>query len=120
MNNGQLEDGEPGAWSNVYGGAFVSADGTNYGGSFAWKIPASGSSAGVEQEVVGLSPSTAYRLSGWTTNGNAGLNFGVKNHGGAQVVANFPASTWTRATVDFTTGSASTSATVFAFRSSSA
>ena len=120
VNNGQLEDGDVGAWNSVYGGASVSVDGTNYGGEFAWKIPASGSSAGVEQEVVGLTPSTAYRLSGWTTNGNVALAFGVKNHGTAQVTSNVAANVWTRATVNFTTGASATSASVFAFRGSSA
>ncbi len=117
--NGHLEHDGSSAWSNTYGGATVSSD-SAYDGEFAWKIPASSSSAGMEQEVVGLSPSTAYRLSGWTTNGNAGLNFGVKNHGGSQVTSSTSSNNWARATVNFTTGSASTTATVFAFRSSSA
>jgi beta-glucanase (GH16 family)/regulation of enolase protein 1 (concanavalin A-like superfamily) len=119
VHNGHLENNDSVPWSSIYGGATVSGDST-YDGEFAWKIPASGSSAGIEQEVVGLTPSTAYRLSGWTTNGNVGLTFGVKNHGASQVTTTRSASTWSRATVDFTTGSAATSATVFAFRSSSA
>jgi beta-glucanase (GH16 family)/regulation of enolase protein 1 (concanavalin A-like superfamily) len=117
--NGHLEHDESFAWSSSYGGATVSTA-SAYDGEFAWQIPASGSSAGVEQEVVGLTPSTAYRLSAWTTNGNAGLSFGVKNHGASQVITTRSSNTWARATIDFTTGSASTTATVFAFRSSSA
>jgi beta-glucanase (GH16 family)/regulation of enolase protein 1 (concanavalin A-like superfamily) len=117
--NGHLEHDASIPWSSSYGGATVSTA-SAYDGEFAWQIPASGSSAGVEQEVVGLTPSTAYRLSGWTTNGNAGLTFGVKNHGASQVTSTRSSNTWTRATVNFTTGSASTTATVFAFRSSSA
>jgi len=119
VNNGQLENGESNAWNSVYGGATVSTD-SSYDGEYAWKIPASGSSAGVEQEIVGLSPSTAYRLSAWTINGNSGLTFGVKNHGASQVTSTVSSNTWTRATVNFTTGSANTTANVFAFRSSSA
>jgi beta-glucanase (GH16 family)/regulation of enolase protein 1 (concanavalin A-like superfamily) len=117
--NGHLEHDASIPWSSSYGGATVSTA-SAYDGEFAWQIPASGSSAGVEQEVVGLTPSTAYRLSGWTTNGNAGLTFGVKNHGAAQVTSTRSSNTWSRATVNFTTGSSATSATVFAFRSSSA
>ena len=122
--NGHLEHDASFAWTSAYGGAALFAESTDsvdsaYDGEFSWKIPNSGSSAGVEQEVVGLTPSTAYRLSAWTTNGNAGLTFGVKNHGGSQVTTTRSSSSWARATVDFTTGSASTSATVFAFRSSS-
>ena len=119
VNNGQLENGESDAWNSTYGGATVSAD-SAYDGEYAWKIPASGSSAGVEQEVVGLTPSTAYRLSGWTTNGNAGLTFGVKNHGATQVTSTVSSNSWTRATVNFTTGAANTTASIFAYRPSSA
>ena len=119
VNNGSLESGEAGAWTSMYGGTSVSRDGTNFDGSYALKIPASTSSAGAEQEIVGLAPGTAYRLSGWTTNGGLGLTLGVKNHGGSQVQTNVAASAWTRGTVDFTTGAANTTATVFAFRGSS-
>ena len=119
VNNGQIESGTHDAWSSTYGGSTISSEST-YDGNFAWKIPASGSSAGVEQEIVGLTPSTAYRLSSWTTNGNSGLTFGVKNHGASQVTSTVTNNTWTRATVNFTTGSSSTSATAFAFRGSGA
>lgn len=119
VNNGQLESGVAGAWASMYGGATVSNDGTNFGGDYALKFPASSSSAGAEQEIVGLSPSTAYRFTGWTTNGGQGMSLGVKNHGGSQVLANVNASAWTRGTVNFTTGASNTSATVFAFRGSS-
>ncbi len=118
VTNGGLEAGALTPWT-WYGGTVVSSDGNDYGGDYAIRIPNSGSSAGVEQEIVGLAPNTAYRLSGWTTNGGQGLNIGVKNHGGAQVTTNVVASAWTRGTVNFTTGAANTTATVFAFRGSS-
>jgi beta-glucanase (GH16 family)/regulation of enolase protein 1 (concanavalin A-like superfamily) len=120
VNDGQLENAESDAWNSTYGGASVSTDST-YDGQYAWKIPASSSSAGVEQEIVGLAPGTAYRLSGWTTNGNAGLTFGVKNHAGSgtQVTSTVSSNTWTRATVNLTTGSSITTATIFAYRASS-
>ena len=120
VNNGGVEEGAAGAWNSIYGGTGIVADGNEYGGSYAFLIPASGSSAGAEQDVAGLTPGTAYRLTGWTTNGNAGLTFGVKNHGGTQVASTVAASAWTRATVNFTTGAAATGARVFAFRGSSA
>ncbi len=119
VNNAQLESGAGGAWTSLYGGAAVSGDGTNFGGDYALKFPSSGSAAGAEQEIVGLTPNTAYRFTGWTTNGSQGLSFGVKNHGGAQVLANVLAGSWTRGTVSFTTGASNTTATVFAYRGSS-
>jgi beta-glucanase (GH16 family)/regulation of enolase protein 1 (concanavalin A-like superfamily) len=119
VNNGQLESGSAGAWTSLYGGAAVSDDGTNFGGDYALRFPSSASAAGAEQELVGLKPNTEYRFTGWTTNGNQGLWFGVKNYGGAQVLTNFPANAWTRGTVSFTTGASNTSAAVFAYRGSS-
>ncbi len=118
VTNGGLEAGEIAPWT-YYGGTVVARDGNHYGGDYALKIPISAASAGAEQEIVGLAPSTAYRLSGWTTNGGQGLSIGVKNHGGAQVSTNVVASAWTRGTVNFTTGAANTTATIFAFRGSS-
>ena len=119
VNNGGLESGDAGAWSNLYGGTTVSRDGTHYGGDYALKIPVSAASAGAEQDLAGLAPGTAYRLSAWTTNGGQGLTLGVKNHGNAQVTATVAASAWTRGTVDFTTGTSSTTATLFAYRPTS-
>ena len=119
VNNGNLESGDAGAWTSLYGGTVVSRDGTNYGGDYALKIPSSTSAAGAEQDLVGLTPNTAYRLSGWTTNGGQGLLIGVKNHGNSQVSTTVSASAWTRGTVDFTTGASSTTATVFAYRATS-
>ncbi len=119
VTNARLETGDGSAWTSAYGGAVVdNAD--SYDGSYAWKIPASGSSAGVEQAIAGLTPNTPYRLTGWTTNGGAGLTFGVKNHGASQVTSTVSTSTWAQATVPFTTGPSATTATIFAFRGSSA
>ena len=119
VNNGQFESGAAGAWTSLYGGAAVSGDGTNFGGDYALKFPSSGASAGAEQAIVGLTPNTTYRFTGWTTNGSEGLSFGVKNYGGAQVLTNFVAGAWTRGTLSFTTGASNTTATVFAYRGSS-
>lgn len=120
VTNGQLESGDSHAWTSYGSTVTVANDGTSYGGDYAWKIPASGSASAAEQVITGLVPNTPYRLTGWTTNGGAGLTFGVKNHGASQVTSTVAASTWTQATVNFTTGPSATGATVFAYRASSA
>ena len=122
VTNGHLETADSYAWTSAYGGAVVANDGSGnrYGGDYAWKIPSSGSSAGIEQVIVGLKPSTAYRFTSWTKNGGAGLSFGVKSHGNTQVSTNVAATAWTQAAVNFTTGAAANSATIFAFRGTSA
>ena len=118
VTNAGLEAGAIEPWT-YYGGTVVSNDGNDYGGDYAIRIPSSTSSAGAEQEIVGLAPNTAYRLSGWTTNGGQGLSIGVKNYGGAQVLTTVSASAWTRGVVNFTTGASNTTATIFAFRGTS-
>ncbi len=118
VTNGSLERGDDVAW-NLYGGTVVADSGSIHSGTYALTFPASTSSAGAEQEVVGLTPGTAYRLSAWTNNGGKGLTFGVKNHGGSQVTTGVTASVWTRGTVNFTTGASNTTGTIFAFRGSS-
>jgi len=118
VTNGQFETGGSGGWSAPYGGASVSSAGDSFGGDYALAFPVSGSSAGAEQDIAGLQPNTAYRLTGWTTNGGSGMSFGVKNHGGLQVVDSVTASTWTQGEVNFTTGTGNTTATIFAYRSS--
>ena len=118
VTNASLEAGAIAPWT-YYGGTVVARDGNAYGGDYALKIPVTASAAGAEQEIAGLTPGTAYRLSGWTTNGGQGLSIGVKNHGGSQVSTNVAASAWTRGTVNFTTGAGNTTATVFTYRASS-
>lgn len=114
VNHGQVENDVANSSFTSYGGATVTAD-SSYEGNHAWKFPAYASS-GVEQEILGLTPNTTYQFTGWTTNANTGLTFGVKNHGGNQVSSQISSNAWKKATVPFTTGGTSTSATVFAFR----
>ncbi len=70
--------------------------------------------SGAGQDVVGLKPSTTYRFSCWAKNASPGVRFGVKDFGGTEkfteVVSN---ATYVRGTVEFTTGAASTTATVY-------
>jgi beta-glucanase (GH16 family) len=115
VTNGQFETGDRHGWTSLYGNAAVTTD-NSYGGDYSVNFPITAQAAGIEQPITGLTPGTPYRLTAWTTNANSGLNFGVKNHGASQVTSNVSANDWTQATVNFTTGAASTGATIFAFR----
>lgn len=117
--NGQLENGLSGAPWTRYGAVTFARTTTNYGGDWALRFDASTSAAGAEQLILGLEPATAYRFTAVAHTGGEVLALGVKNHGGSQVTSSIDSTTWTRGTVAFTTGAASTSATVFAFRGSS-
>jgi beta-glucanase (GH16 family)/regulation of enolase protein 1 (concanavalin A-like superfamily) len=118
--NGQIENGGALSPWTRYGTVSVARTTTNYGGDWAPRFDAGASAAGAEQLILGLEPATAYRFTGVANTGGEVLALGVKNHGGSQVQTNVDSTTWTRGTVAFTTGAANTSATVFAFRSSSA
>jgi beta-glucanase (GH16 family)/regulation of enolase protein 1 (concanavalin A-like superfamily) len=118
--NGQFENGFTFPPWTRYGAVTIARTTTNYGGDWALRFDASGSAAGAEQVILGLDPATAYRFTGVAHTGGEVLALGVKNHGGSQVTSNIDSTTWTRGTVAFTTGAASTSATLFAFRGSSA
>jgi hypothetical protein len=114
---GSFENGNFAVWTN-YGSTSVSTA-NSYGGSYSVQYGADTSSAGVQQDIFGLQPNTLYRLSGWTTNGNQGITFGAKNFGGTETFNTISASTWTRGTVDFVTGTNNTSATIYAYRPTS-
>jgi autotransporter-associated beta strand protein len=120
-NNAQLESGDFSPWTH-YGDTTVARDGNAYGGDWALKFAAGASSAGAEQEFVGLQPNTTYRFGGWTKNGGQGLNLGVKNYAaaGSQVSTTVAATNWARGSVTFKTGATNTTATAFAWRASSA
>jgi autotransporter-associated beta strand protein len=120
VSNPQLESGSLAPWT-YYGDVSAARDGNTYGGDWSLKIASGSSSAGAEQEIVGLLPNTDYRFSAWTKNGGQGLNIGVKNYAGAgtQVSTTVVSTAWSRGTVAFRTGASSTTATAFAWRSSS-
>ncbi len=69
----------------------------------------------MEQTVAGLRPNTKYTLSGWlrVSDGKETAGIGVRNYGGKELVATSRSKEWTRKTVEFTTGKANTTATVF-------
>jgi hypothetical protein len=104
--------GNPGFESDWSGWTRVGATGLStvaqYGVKSAKVSPGDGQ---IKKTVGGLQPSTQYVLSAYV-NGYARL--GVRNHGGTTVSRSLSASSWTKLSVTFTTGSASTSAEIFA------
>lgn len=83
-----------------------------YSGSYAI---ASIDASGANQTITGLSPNTTYLLTGWfKTSSKSPVNLGVKWHGGNELVVQTTSSTFTQLSIKFTTGAASTSATIYA------
>ncbi|ANE47081.1 hypothetical protein SY83_13315 [Paenibacillus swuensis] len=83
-----------------------------YKGSYAARIDAG---SGIYQTVEGLSPNTAYTVKVYgkkeTSGGSTGGLY-VKNYGGSDQVAEFTSTAHTVYTLNFTTGSSSTSAEI--------
>jgi autotransporter-associated beta strand protein len=117
INNAGFDNGETWPWY-VYGDAFVHDwDTYQRSGGHALRFNGSATARGAEQTIYGLQPSTPYTLSCWVRTGSQPLRLGVKNHGLSETYATFTGTgnTWQRATHAFTTGTAATSATIYAF-----
>ena len=68
-----------------------------------------------QQVITGLTPNTTYMLSGWdrVSYPSAVARLGVKNYGGAETWADNSGTGYTQKLVTFTTGPASTQATIY-------
>lgn len=72
--------------------------------------------SGANQTITGLTPNTTYLLTGWfKSSTSAPVSFGVKWHGGNELVVQTTSSTYTQLSIKFTTGPASTTANIYAF-----
>ena len=107
--NGGFENGNSG-W-NVWGGAsIVSAS----EGSSAVMVTKNN---GAEQTVTGLQPNTRYTLTGsGKVTGQNEMTIGVKEHGSNEEFMQFTGSIYTTGSIIFTTGFASTSATIYVYK----
>lgn len=75
-----------------------------------------GGFATAEQSVTGLRPATRYVLSAWIRNDGGSTVLGAKGFGGAATSASVSDNEWTLASVEFTTGTTGSTATVFCYR----
>ncbi len=107
-----LEKGN--GWGNGFGRGKPEKTGTNQR-----ELMLARGAAGVAQGVEGLSPKTAYTLSGWlkVADGKESVKLGVRHPDGKESAESSSATEWTRVAIDFTTGPAQTKVTVFAAKS---
>jgi len=115
VRNGSFDSGALTPWTLSGAGSSLTAS-TRVNGTSA--VQTGNSNSGVENIVSGLTPSTTYLLSAWVKVGVAGeqLAIGVKNYGGAETYSKSTDSAWALNTVAFTTGSTSTSATIYCYK----
>ncbi|RXZ83713.1 DUF1349 domain-containing protein [Paenibacillaceae bacterium] len=120
LQNPGFETGDFTGWGIHYNGASVVNSGARTG-EYAARL--TGNYAGIEQTVTGLHPNTMYRLyaHGISAGGGSAV-FGVKNHGNSEQSAHIVASdtSYGRKAITFTTGTSSTSATVFMYKAGGA
>ncbi|MFG2957437.1 carbohydrate binding domain-containing protein [Streptomyces sp. NPDC048291] len=116
LSNAGFETGALSPWTQASGTSSSVTAANAHTGSDALTTAASGS--GANQAITGLSPSTTYLLTGWAKVATAGetLAIGVKNFGGTETYTNIATTSYSQAAVLFTTGSSSTTATVYCWK----
>ncbi|WP_046733087.1 carbohydrate binding domain-containing protein [Streptomyces humi] len=116
LSNAGFETGALSPWTQASGSASsVTAANARTGGD---ALTTAASSSGANQALTGLSPGTTYLLTGWAKVATAGetLAIGVKNFGGTETYTNIATTSYSQAAVLFTTGSSSTTATVYCWK----
>lgn len=95
-------------------GATAISTSDHHGGSKSAKLQSSGGSC--YQTVTSLVPNTTYTLSAWVmgSSGSTSGKIGVRNYGGSDLSATKTVTSWTRASVTFTTGSSNTIVEIYA------
>ncbi|MEV0468695.1 carbohydrate binding domain-containing protein [Streptomyces prunicolor] len=116
LSNAGFETGSLSPWTQASGTASSVTASNSRTGADALTTAASGS--GANQSLTGLSPSTTYLLTGWGKAATAGetLAIGVKGFGGTETYTNVASTSYSQAAILFTTGSSSTTATVYCWK----
>jgi hypothetical protein len=113
-SNPGFESGALAPWVISGSGSTVSTGGANSG---AYGVVTGASNSGVQQTITGLAPGTSYVLSAWLRSSAAEqIALGVKGFGGQETYQKVTSSTFAPATVTFTTGTTSTSATIYCYK----
>jgi chitinase len=111
LSNGDFATGTTSGWTCSSGDAVVTSP-VYPGSSYALAGTPSGSDYARCSQVVSVQPSSSYSLSGWVEGDYVYL--GDSGTGGADTSDWTPsASTWTQLSTSFTTGSATTSVTIY-------
>ncbi len=102
------------SWTSFGTTAVVASDARS--GSNSMRL--SGSGSGTEQVISGLTASTAYTLRAWVKTGSSSdqTYLGVKDFGSAEINQVTTSTAYTQLSMNFTTGSSSTSAKIFCYK----
>jgi beta-xylosidase len=116
LPNAGFESGSTSPWTVI--GSASAESSVVYSGNDA--VTVTGAGNGVQYTVTGLSPGTTYTFGGYLKSGASGdlVYLGVKGYGGTETAVPAGSTQWTPVWVTFTTGSSSTSATVYMYKNS--
>ena len=85
-------------------------------GVYCVSLPNSSPGGAAEQVITGLTPNTAYTLTGYVKSGAGNTVWlGAKEYGGADTAQTTTAKVYTLLTVNFKTGAANTSARIYIY-----
>jgi len=118
LTNGDFESGNLAlGWSASYNAGTTTSD--PHSGDYAGQINApTGGTGSIEQVVNGLTPNTAYALTGWVRTDGSATSLGAKQYdtAGHNTNATTTNTGWTQLTDQFTTGSSNTSVDIYCQR----
>lgn len=115
--NPSFEDGST-PWLTAWYASVISSQATD--GSYAVRVGNGGNNGSAAQIITGLTANTEYTLSADIRVASAGsqLNLGVKDYGNTETYIATTNDNYERSSLNFITGASSTSARIYAFRSS--
>ncbi|HAT91855.1 MAG TPA: hypothetical protein DCS36_05560, partial [Sphingobacterium sp.] len=115
FSNGDFESGTIYPWTTWGGGSSVVSTDARTGSRC---IRETGGETSIEQYLTGLTPNTTYWFGGYAKVSTAGqsVSIGVKNFGGTAVNATIGTTSYSNASVTFTTGANNTTATVYFYK----
>jgi hypothetical protein len=114
VGNPGFETGSLSPWGQWNDVSVVSSE--QRSGSYCLRV---GNAYASSEQVVTVDPSTSYTLTGWAkmASGSSGdIIIGVKDYGGSQLTENISSTSYTQASIDFTSGSSNTTAKIFCYR----
>jgi beta-glucanase (GH16 family) len=113
LHNGGFENDSLAPWT-AWNKARIVADHAHTGRN---ALGLTGSPSSAEQQIFGLTPNTAYQLTGWAdAQGDGEARLGVKNFGGQEIWASPTGGGYQQLKVKFTTGPQNSTATIYCFK----
>jgi len=117
--NGGFETGVLTPWAASGSNASATSVSASGAMSGSYGLVTAASAGGAEQTIGGLAPSTTYVLTGWLrAAAGESIALGVKGAGATEAFRSVSGGTYSPVSIAFTTGSSSTSPTIYCYKNS--